>query len=477
MKNMIMKEILESIKEPRFMFSLVLLLVVVVASVSLLSFDYLDQKNSRELIERSRQDFVSKYANPNRFNSVMYCLKPISQNETVFSGAGDSGGERSFFRDHLKTLLKPVDLITIFSLLIPLVVIVGSYSSISAEKQKGTLKLIHSLGFSRARLILGKFAGNLAIIYVMFILVFLIAVLVLTSITGQMPLVEEWLSYGAIALALLLYTAFFLAVSLLVSASVRNSGTSILLLLCVWIVFVLLIPNISPVVASQLQPVPSLHLMENQYIHILNEERDGRIVKSRKRVAAQVRKKYALAANIEDFSGKTSYQLTEEKAADFANACQEYQKTASREEEVIRAEQKEKATRLKDEFYLKVKAQNSLARNLSLFSPTSSFRHFSLAFVHADEAADQHFNQEKERYQEQLWAYLEVKIKTLMQEAGGEPQWDAFMNLSDYPRFTPRGEKLEAVIARTIHYPGFLAAFALVTLLAAVIRYQVYDIR
>ncbi len=159
---------------------------------------------------------------------------------------------RKVMPDYLKT-----DWAFIIGVLVSFLGILLTHDSISGEKERGILRLILGSSVSRSSVILGKFVG--AFISIMLPLsVAILLNLLIVNVSGATVLgVGHWGSIGMIALVSVVYVSVFICLGILVSAFCSRSRTSLLILLLIWVVFVVLMPNMLGSIFSGLKEIPS----------------------------------------------------------------------------------------------------------------------------------------------------------------------------------------------------------------------------
>ena len=145
----------------------------------------------------------------------------------------------------------------IIGLVMSFMAILFTYDAISGERETGTLSLLMSNSVSRAIVLLAKFMG--AFLTVM--LPLLIGILLNLMIISGSELVSlnggEWTRVAIIFVISAIYISIFLWLGLFISSQFSNSSSSLMVLLLIWVVFVVLIPNTMGVLASGFQQVPS----------------------------------------------------------------------------------------------------------------------------------------------------------------------------------------------------------------------------
>ena len=142
---------------------------------------------------------------------------------------------------------------TIFSLY---VVLLG-YAAVSGEREEGTLRLVLSNSVGRARFLMGKYLAILSATLVPLIVGCFVCIVLLAVILPQTLTLS---TVSRILLLLLLsaaYLSLFAFLSLLFSSLIRRSSLALLVLLAVWVLFAVLIPDTSGILAQRLAKVPS----------------------------------------------------------------------------------------------------------------------------------------------------------------------------------------------------------------------------
>ena len=127
--------------------------------------------------------------------------------------------------------------LTIF--LLPLIALLLSYDAIVGEIDRGTMALLLAYPVARWQVMIGKFAGHLAILAVATAIGYGVAGLALQLSSGEVD-VESWREFSALIGSSILLGAAFVAIGYLVSVSVRDRGTAGGIAIGVWLLFVLI---------------------------------------------------------------------------------------------------------------------------------------------------------------------------------------------------------------------------------------------
>ncbi len=131
-----------------------------------------------------------------------------------------------------------VSLSSLSVFLVPLIGLLVSYDTLVGEIERGTMPLLMTHPVTRWRIVLGKFAGQVAILAFATVVGFGVAALV-TGL-GDGGDAEAWGAFGIMVGASILLGAAFIALGTLFSAVVAERGTAAGVSAAAWLVFVVL---------------------------------------------------------------------------------------------------------------------------------------------------------------------------------------------------------------------------------------------
>ena len=131
-----------------------------------------------------------------------------------------------------------VSLSSLSVFLVPLIGLLVSYDTLVGEIERGTMPLMMTYPVTRWRIVLGKFAGQVAILAIATIVGFGVAALV-TGL-GDGGDAEAWIAFGTMVGGSILLGAAFIALGTLFSAVVAERGTAAGVSAAAWLVFVVL---------------------------------------------------------------------------------------------------------------------------------------------------------------------------------------------------------------------------------------------
>jgi len=123
------------------------------------------------------------------------------------------------------------------------VALLFTFDAISGELERGTLRLTLANPIPRHIVLVGKFLGAFISINIPFAVAVLMNLLLISTSDAVQLNAEAWGRLGILYGIIILYTCLFIALGLLISAAVRESGVSLVVLLLIWVSFVIFIPN------------------------------------------------------------------------------------------------------------------------------------------------------------------------------------------------------------------------------------------
>ena len=145
----------------------------------------------------------------------------------------------------------------IIGLVTSFVAILLTFDAISGERENGTLALVLSNAVSRASVLAGKFLGAFIVIAIPMLIGILLSALIV-NLSGVVSLHGiDWARIGLMVALSSIYISLFIGLGLAISSCMRHSSTSLVVLLLIWIVLVVLIPNTFGTVVSTLHTVPT----------------------------------------------------------------------------------------------------------------------------------------------------------------------------------------------------------------------------
>jgi ABC-type transport system involved in multi-copper enzyme maturation permease subunit len=470
LRDIIKKEIQDTIMSPRFVFTFLLCTILILLSVYTGINNYqaeLKEHSAAVALNRknleSQQSYGQLAGTGTRINRKPQVLS------TIVSGIWEAVGrvaqvniaydpsmiESKYSSNPIFAVFGPLDLSFIVKIVLSLFAILFTYDAIVGEKERGTLKLALSNRLPRDRLILGKAIGGFVSLLIPLVIPLVLGLLLLMIYPNISLSGNDWLRVGIICLLFLLYLSVFFTLGLFISARTTRSSTSFLILLFIWVTFVTVIPKASVMIAGQIKPIPSVHEITAQkdaYLQEIQKEageewrqyikenpRPGKDKpEERKRWDEEVRKWS------EEFRGRLLAKIEEQNAA------------------------------VERDYQMKMRQQQRIAVNLSRISPASALMFASMSLGRTGVSEHERFLNSVKTYKPIFAKWINQKIGSSQSPQGGEqPKLD----LSDMPQheFTPEG--FNESITRMLPDLFLMVFLIILFFVGAYVSFLRYDVR
>jgi len=483
--RLIAKELLEHLMSLRFAIACLLCLVVVLTSLFVRSQEYeqrLKDYDEAHTAERSRVEALRRaWPFPHEGLTVYRRPSPLR----IFARGAARANVRGMrvnahgrpepilvrVQNTSSPLFPEIDLIAFVGVILSLMAIVFGYDAICGEKERGTLRLMLSYPLPRHTVLLAKWVGA----YVALVVPFLLTVLVGAMLVLLQPDVgltaADGAKLGGVLGVALLYVAVFTSLSLYISALTRRAAASVLVLLCVWVVFVLGVPNLSPHLAEAIRPAASA------------QEAQGERLQMRRALSQEYERKmrqYERAHGLQDpwWRGINWNDPADARRA-YGRFLYGWQVEGEHAERYLEA-----CERIEQTYGAPLRRQVALSRTIGRISP---FTCFAMA---AGELAEGGAMKER-RYREQLGAYQRKLSAYAFEQCEAMTRLEMAMVDSPNPRLPPWHEAWDepppefhyvpaagAEYARAVAVDaGLLAGVAAVFYLLSFAAFVRYDVR
>ncbi len=475
MKTLIAKEIRTNILSFRFLASFALIFIIVTVTSLVLTGDYLRRQDEYSQRQAELEHYLRNYAHFNRIGPILQAAQPPIPFQTLVRGLTADVNLEQFDDDPLPVIFPLIDLTFIVTILVSLMALILSYDAVCGEKEDGTLKLMLANGLARSKIVLGKFAGGLLTLLGPFLLSIAAGMLIIllhprVSWTGA-----DWGALGLIILGAALYIAVFYLIGILISSVHRSSSSSIMTSLFVWVLLVLVVPNLSPYVAAFLSPTPSRIKISREVARLYDSDRDdlGRKLVEENRRA--VLKQYpVLAESLSEAEVKKRVAEDPEyrKAYEAARAANQRAWDEANRIQSAKGEVLEQDLRQKEE------AQTGLARSISMVSPMADFTYLATELSSTGMRNMLHVRRLAE-----VWGrsfYREYQPKKMAEMKAKDPTadlWNTAVDMSDSPRFRYTAEGLGGRIGAALDAFAVLAVYVVALFAAAYLLFIRYDVR
>ncbi len=469
LKDIIKKEVQETITSPKFVFTFLLCNVLILLSVFTGITAYrAEQKEYSAAIALNKKNLESATSYAVLASLGIKINRPPQVLSSIVSGVSEAVGrvatvnytndpslvDSKYESNPAFSIFGALDLTFIIKIVLGLFAILFTYDLIVGEKERGTLKLILSNGVPRDRLLIGKVVGGYISLIIPLIIPLILGMLILLIYPNISMSGQDWARVLIIFLIFFLYLSVFFTLGLLVSARANKSSTSFLVLLFIWVIFVTVIPKVSILAAAQLNPIPSVHEITAKKEAFLQQVQVESIKRAR------------------DWSNEHNPKTAQEEnkyPEDFKKFLGENQQWATSKID-------ENNAALERDYQARKRSQERLALNLSRISPASAlmFSTMSLARTGLDE---------HDRFLASIRAYKSIFAKWINAQSMKNFKFtrargdQAMVELTDMPQHKFEPESLIKSLARTLPDIGLMVVLIIVLFAEAYVSFLKYDVR
>jgi ABC-type transport system involved in multi-copper enzyme maturation permease subunit len=467
LKDIIKKEILETITSAKFVFTFLLCAILILLSVYTGVATYrADQKEYSAAVALNKKNLESQPSYQALAGLGTKINKPPQVLGAIASGVDEAVGrvasvniaydpnlvDSKYESSPVFSVFGALDLTFIVKIVLSLFAILFTYDAIVGEKERGTLKLTLSNRVPRDKLILGKVIGGFISLLIPLIIPLILSLLLLLVYPNISLSGEDWVRLLLMFLMFFLYLSVFFTLGLLVSARTNKSSTSFLVLLFIWVTFVTIIPKLSVLTAARLNPIPSVHEITAKKDAFLQQIQGG----AQKQVLDWIKQNAPKQGE--------DQKVYQEK---FKKFLEDFQQEATAKIDANNAA-------LERDYQARKQSQESLAINLSRVSPASAltFSTMSLARTGIDE---------HERFLASIRAYKPIFTRwanaKMMRNLNFQTGETGKVVLDDMPQHKFEPEGLSRSLARTLPDFGVMLFLIIVFFAGAYVSFLKYDVR
>jgi ABC-2 type transport system permease protein len=294
----------------------------------------------------------------------------------------------------------------VLQVLIPLFIILMSFNSISAEFEQNNIKLLKSQGASIGQLLWGNVCSILTILLTLF-LVGVFFIFILYALLTKQPLNTFPFSDFLIWISTYMVYFFILILfSVIISALVKVSKLSFLILLSFWVFSIIILPKLIYSTSRIIYPYPS----KQEFTKTLNESRK---------------------------KGIDGHDPMDQRTKQFNDSLLLKYNVKSLDELPINADglimqaDEDYANKVYDKHFSDIRTvtnnQNQLASIISIINPFLAIKNISMTIAQSDYNSNMIFLSEAEQYRR----YLIKELNTKMAYGGSKTgEWDWSVDVS-----------------------------------------------
>ena len=474
LSSIIKKEIQNNLFSFRFLVASILLMIIITVAIFVLTNDYVRKVEEYSRRQIGIENYMKKYAHFGRIDPILRPSQVPIAFHSLIKGLSANTNIEEFDNDPLPAMFPLIDLTFIVTIILSLIALLFSYDSISGEKEDGTLKLMLSNNVPRSKIILGKIIGGILTLFIPFLFSLIIGLLIINFNSRVRWTETNWQTLGLIILGSILYFTIFYCIGIFISSLHHSSSSSIMTSIFVWILLVLIIPNLSPYIASFIVKTPSRIEVEREVSRLTGIERDklGRRLSQEKEL--EIFRKYPF---LEKRHTQTEIQRLISENPTYRNAYEELKREIKKAWDKANQIQEEKADAIERELIRKEESQTSLSVIISMISPLSDFIYLATDLSSTGLRNMNYFSQIVIKWEEDFDDYRIKKITALEKENPTINWWNTPVDMSDRPIFQYKQEALGNRLKACLHYYAVLILFNLIFFTAAFFSFTKYDAR
>lgn len=384
--------------------------------------------------------------------------------------------------NHYLSIFSVFDVSLIFKIIISVLALLLAYDTISGERERGTLRLLLSNNAARHEVLIGKLLAGLLVLIVTVTIAFILGLVILLCL----PMVDftgsDWIRIGLMYIASLVFIATMYNLGLLFSSLARRSAISLVLALFLWIIFLVVIPNASVYVATQVRSIEPEDKLNDQ-IASLRRQADAEYYKNLERSGKKPMSGYNEQSDVPGAGGFGHGYIRSGTKACIYNELLRYSINVP-----IQVKYANQFSELKDIYLRSLFEQTRLANNLSRISPISLYENVMSALAETDMAGFQNFINSVKPYRNDIIEYMRSRTdnfsKTIFftpcseEEIETRPRGDTAepLELSDLPRFTYKADMMQTM-RRVTPDLAFLILGNVLFFSIAFVAFMKYDVR
>ena len=491
--TIIRREITSNILSFRFLMGLLIYFSLIVTNLFVLTRGYEDRLQSYQTAIRENEDEIKQVQRYSEFGltRTLKCNrkpkllsifnegvdKRKGNTVTVAHGYVPAVAEQHGSDNPYLNIFSSIDFAVIFQVVMSLLALLFSYDAISREKEAGTLGLTLSCAVSRPMLLLGKYIAGMASISFPLIASFVAGLLVIQFSPYVSFSSSDWGRIWLIFLLSMLYVSLFFLIGLFLSARTHRSSITLMFSMCVWVLFVLVVPNLTILLVEHASPIQS----EKPYKEQASEQwkQYGAEVKDylEKQGVENPLDRASLSGSgassgINDYdSGETvsASGFRSDEGVSFAQECYGFK-------ENLRAQYADRIWQIRKKYLDEnPNRQSLLALNISRISPTAVYYNAVAILAETDLGSFWRFMEQARQYRREWVEYLRDE-KIFSSRRWFTTESEEPFDLSEIPRFKEQSEGIGGSLQRALPDIMILTVLNILFFMGAFISFLRYDV-
>ena len=375
-------------------------------------------------------------------------------------------------------IFSSIDFTVICQVVMSLLALLFSYDAISREKEAGTLGLTLSCAIPKPLLLLGKYIAGMVSISLPLVASFVAGLLVIQFSPYVSFGSSDWGRILLIFLLSMLYVSLFFLIGLFLSARTHRSSITLMFSMCIWVFFVLIVPNLTVLLVEHASPIQSENSYKAQADELWNEfgGKAGDYLKERGvdlpwepadpggLGVLELRTKYG--------SGET-VSLRHFRNEDGIPFVQGYYGF----KENLRAQYADKVWQIRQAYFDEnPNRQSLLALNISRISPAAVYYNAAAILAETDLRSFWQFMEQTRQYRHEWVEYLrDKKIFSSRRWFTGKDSQEP-LDLSGMPRFKEQSEGIGGSLQHAVPDIMILVILNILFFMGAFVSFLRYDV-
>lgn len=459
--TIVKKELFDHFLSLRFAVGTVICLLLMVISMVILVGDYGDAQETYRNNTENYRETAEKTGDINRLGwygiqvdrpppTLQVSVTGVERDAERTANVRADGMAKPITQGTINPAIRlfPVaDLAYIVAAVLSLLVFVFSYDALTGERESETIKVLFSYPVPRDLVILGKAVAGFIAASIPFVAAALIGALFVVVSSKISFSSDHWAAYGLIIAGSLVLIGTMFSLGLFVSACCRHSSTSITILVFLWAIFVMVVPNMSPFVAEAAAPITPQSVVDNKIrkeTHQVHSEMWSTMREKGRKLFSNMRG--------DDEEGK--------------KARMEFFKLMQEMREDVNLEVMQIETRHTEDFNREQEGQVGFTKGFSRVSPIACYVYSVSDLAATGIRKKEHFADHIERYRKTFKDYVDEKVEEERKKNDGNfSMWGRGnredLDLSDLPEFDYQEETLSQRFTSSVWDMGFLASYGI----------------
>ena len=491
--TIIRREITANILSFRFLMGLLIYFSLIVTNLFVLTRGYEDRLQSYQTAVRENEDRISQVTRYSEFGltHILKCDrspkllsifnegvdKRKGNTVTVAHGYVPAVAEQHGSDNPYLNIFSSIDFTVICQVVMSLLALLFAYDAISREKEAGTLRLALSGAVSRPTLLLGKYIAGMVSISLPLIASFVAGLLVIQFSPDVSFSGSDWGRILLIFLLSMLYVSLFFLIGLFLSTRTDRPSITLMFSMCVWVLFVLIVPNLTVLLVEHASPMQSEEPYKEQAREQWKQyEAEVKDYFEKRGVEGPLDRAsfggVGVRAGSSDYdSGETvqAGSFENEEGVPFAQECYGFK-------ENLRAQYADRIWRIRKAYLDEnPNRQSLLALNLSRISPAAVYYNAAAIFAETDLGSFWRFMEQTRQYRREWVDYLRDE-KIFSSRRWFTTEFEDPIDLSRIPRFNGRDEHIGNSLQRAALDIMILAVLNILFFMGAFISFLRYDV-